>query len=62
MGYAMACVEVVDNWSPHGGDLYRQLVGAWAALTVKAFYDLLIADVCPAKRLKSRKRSCAIPD
>lgn len=43
MGYAMACVEVVANWSPRGGELYRELVKAWAAPGAKAFYEPFIA-------------------
>lgn len=43
MVYAMACVEVVANWSPRGRELYQELVKAWAAPGAKAFYEQFIA-------------------
>ena len=45
MAYAMACVEVLANNSPKAGELYRELVQAWAALGVKGFYERFMADV-----------------
>lgn len=43
MGYAMACVEVVASCSPHAGEIYRELVNAWAAPDVKGFYEQVMA-------------------
>jgi len=43
MAYAMACVEVVANCSPHAGEIYRELVKAWAAPNVKGFYKQVMA-------------------
>ena len=45
MAYAMACVEVVANSSPRAGELYRELVAAWAAPGVKALYKEVMASV-----------------
>jgi len=45
MAYAMACVEVVANWSPRGRELYRELVKAWAAPGARAFYEQFMAEV-----------------
>ncbi len=45
VAYAMACVEVVANWSPHGRELYRELVKAWSAPGLKGFYEQFMANV-----------------
>lgn len=45
MAYAMACVEVIANFSPRGAELYRELVRAWAAPGVKGFYEQFMAEV-----------------
>jgi hypothetical protein len=45
MAYAMACVEVVANWSPRGRELYQELVNAWSAPGVKGFFEQFIANV-----------------
>lgn len=43
MAYAMACVEVVANCSPDAGEIYRELVKAWADPEVKGFYEQVMA-------------------
>lgn len=45
VAYAMACVEVVANWSPRGRELYQELVKAWSAPGAKGFYEQFMASV-----------------
>jgi hypothetical protein len=45
IAYAMACVEVIANFSPRGAELYREVVRAWAAPEVKGFYKQFMAEV-----------------
>lgn len=45
MAYAMACVEVVANWSPRGRELYQELVRAWTAPGVKGFCEQFMANM-----------------
>jgi len=45
VAYAMACVEVVANWSPRGRELYQELVKAWTAPGVRGFYEQFMAQV-----------------
>ena len=61
MAYAMACVEVVIDCSPLGRDLYQELVKAWSAPGVKAFYEQFMAEV-PEDEVEGWKEGLMHPE
>ncbi len=60
MVYAMACVEVVANWSPRGRELYQELLKAWASPGAKAFYKQFMAEA-PEEEVKNWKNMVRNP-
>lgn len=44
-GYAMACIEVVANYSAQAGEMYAELVHAWGAPELQAFYRDFVASL-----------------
>lgn len=61
LAYAMACVEVVANNSPRAAELYSELVKAWAAPELKAFYHEVMGSM-PAAEVQDFKETLLHPE
>ncbi|MBN1857466.1 MAG: hypothetical protein JW846_11010 [Dehalococcoidia bacterium] len=61
MAYAMACVEVVANNSARGRELYSELVKAWGAPEVKAFYHEVVGSM-PSAEVQDFKETLLHPE
>ncbi len=58
--YAMACVELVANWSPRGRELYQEMAKAWAAPGLKLLYEQVMAEV-PEQKVGEWKQKLRTP-